>query len=188
MVALRFIRRQVQVGEHLPQEQPGAMLAGDEVGVLALPSDAGPLRQGFFHDRGGVDEDLERAAVAFGHPAAQPLQAFLDQVMVVAVARVDRDGGDIPALQGRERVHLRPVVLPQHDHAARFRPERARLAALLGARLKPAHVAMVTGGKEGLQAFGCSTSQIGRREANRIEPERERLGPDFLFWIGRRHG
>ena len=40
------------------------MLAADEIGVLALPADAGRLRERLFHDRRGVDEDLQLATPA----------------------------------------------------------------------------------------------------------------------------
>ena len=47
MVALGRIGRQVEVGQDLAQEQPGAELAAHEVGVLALPAQARLLCRGF---------------------------------------------------------------------------------------------------------------------------------------------
>jgi hypothetical protein len=49
------------------------MVAADEVGVLALPAEAGGGGQRLFHHRRGIDEDLHLAA---GRGTSQPASAF----------------------------------------------------------------------------------------------------------------
>ena len=52
-------------GEDRAEEQPGAEIARDEVGVLALPAEPGRLRQRLLHHRRGIDENLDSLARAF---------------------------------------------------------------------------------------------------------------------------
>ena len=56
VVRVRLVGRDIERGVDLAQEQPGAMGARDEVGVLALPADPGALRQRLLHHRRGIDE------------------------------------------------------------------------------------------------------------------------------------
>ncbi len=56
------VGRELERGVDLAQEEPGAVAAGDQVGVLALPAEAGGLGERLFHDRGGIDEDFDVAA------------------------------------------------------------------------------------------------------------------------------
>ena len=58
------IGRQIERGEDRAEEQPRAEFARDQIGVLALPADAGRFRQRLFHHRRGVDEDFDLAAGA----------------------------------------------------------------------------------------------------------------------------
>ena len=64
MIGLRRVGRQLGAGEDRAEEQPGAELAADEIGVLALPAEAGRGGERLFHQRRGVDEDLHLAAGA----------------------------------------------------------------------------------------------------------------------------
>ena len=82
---------ELQRGEDLAQEEPGAELAGDEIGMLALPADPRRLGQRLLHHRGGIDEDLHPAVEVLRHPARQRLETLLDGVVVVAVAGIDGD-------------------------------------------------------------------------------------------------
>ena len=65
---MRFVRRDGERGKYFAEEQPGAVLAGDEIGVLALPADAGVLRQRLFHQRRGINEHLHRGAAFLRQP------------------------------------------------------------------------------------------------------------------------
>ena len=58
MVLLRLVGREIRRGQDRADEEPGAELARDEIGVLALPAEPCLLGERLFHQRGGVDEDL----------------------------------------------------------------------------------------------------------------------------------
>ena len=53
-----LVRFQLKAGVDDAEEQPIAMLAAQEIGVLALPADSGGGGQRLFHHRRGIDEDL----------------------------------------------------------------------------------------------------------------------------------
>jgi len=63
MVVLRRVRDKLKIGENGPQKQPGAEIARDEIGVLALPAKPGGLGQRLLHHWRGVDEDLDLARI-----------------------------------------------------------------------------------------------------------------------------
>ena len=67
------VERQAQID--LAEEQPGAELARHEVGVLALPAEAGLLGQRLLHDRRGVDKHLQLARPARQRSSAPALSA-----------------------------------------------------------------------------------------------------------------
>jgi len=62
MIGIGRVARQIERGENRAEKQPGAELARHEVGMLALPAQSRRLREGFFHDRRGIDEHLDLAA------------------------------------------------------------------------------------------------------------------------------
>ena len=91
MVDLRRVGLDLGRGQDGAEEQPGAVLARDEVGVLALPAEARRLPQRLLHQRRGVDEHLHVGAAQPRQPAGDALQAGADHVMVVAsIARSRR--------------------------------------------------------------------------------------------------
>ena len=97
MVRFRRVRRQFRGGEDRAEEEPRAEVAADEVGVLALPAEAGLFRERLLHHRRGVDEDLDVGAGSRGEPGRDLLQPALDDVVIVAVARIDGDRGAVRA-------------------------------------------------------------------------------------------
>ena len=107
MVVLGRVRRQVERGEDRAEKQPGAEFARDEVGVLALPAEAGRRGERLFHHRRGVDEHLDVAAGLHGEPARERFQSRLDDVVIIVALGIDRDRAAIAPLQDRERV-VRP--------------------------------------------------------------------------------
>src|SRR5690606_16004883 len=85
MVPLRAIRLKLSFGEDRTKEQPGTELPADEIGVLSLPTDPGSFRQRFFHDRGGVNENLHVLPGARSEFLRQLLELALDDVVVITV-------------------------------------------------------------------------------------------------------
>ena len=104
MIDLGLVARQLERGEDRAEKQPGAELARDEIGVLALPAEAGRLRQRLLHQRRRVDEDLHVAMRRRDQPARQRLQALLDHVVIIVALRIDRDRAARALFQDRERI------------------------------------------------------------------------------------
>jgi len=88
---LRRIGRDVRCRQDDAQKQPVAVVAAEQVGVLALPAQPGPLGQRFLHQGGGVDEHLNLGAQQGRDLARQGLQPPLDDLMIVVPARINRD-------------------------------------------------------------------------------------------------
>ncbi len=145
------VGRQLQVGQHRAQEQPRAVLAGDEVGVLSLPAETGGLGQGFLHQGSGVHEHLHLAAQPGRHPAGKLLQPSLDQLVIVVALGVDRDRAAILAREDLQRVLVGTIAHTQHHRRARVRPHGSRMAPPLERRLHPVHGPVPPGLDELLQ-------------------------------------
>ena len=180
MVALRRVGRKIEVAEDGTEEQPRPEAPRHQVGVLALPAEPGALGQRLFHHRRGVDEDLDRGAMALLQPGGQPLQPRLDHVVIVAALGVDRDDPAIAVREPGERIAVRSVVEAEQDDALHVRPQGAGIAAagcLVG---QPGHVAMPAGGEEGVEPAGRS-AELGRREPHLVEAEPGGLGADRLL-------
>ena len=170
-VRMRFVGRDVERGVDLAQEQPRAMSARDEVGVLALPADPGALRQRLLHHRRSIDEYLHRGTEARDDELSEMLQHALHHVVIVAVAGIDRDGAAIGERERGERIVVRRVRQAERDHAARVRPQVARIAACVRSRCEPAHVAVLSGSEKFGQSRACLSAQFG---AGRSRPRRNR--------------
>ena len=170
MVSLRLVRRQGEVGQDLAQEQPGAQLARDEVGVLALPTQARLLRQRLLQDRGGVHEHLDLAGEPDGDPASQLLQAALEHIVVVAVARIDRDITPILRVESRQRVERRTIVQPTHDRGPRLRPHPFGRLPPLGLARQPAHGAVIARGQGRSEALTRDNGQHRRGYSQLVQP------------------
>ena len=73
----RRIGLELEAGQDHAEEQPAAMLAADEVGVLALPADPRRLGERLLHHRRGVDEDLQLGRRLSTMNRASAFSAFL---------------------------------------------------------------------------------------------------------------
>src|SRR6185437_4977308 len=124
VIPVRRVRRQVEGEIDLAEKEPGAELARDEVGVLALPAEPGRFGERLFHDRRGVDENLELTRPARIDPARELLQALLDEVVIVAMARIDRDRAALALAKRSQRIVLGGVIEAEHDDAPRLGPQR----------------------------------------------------------------
>ena len=178
MVLLRRVRLQGQGGEHRAEEQPRAVAARDEVGVLALPAEPRRLRQRLLHDRRGVDEHLHLAAHLAAiapsprEPAGQLLELALDHVVVVAVAGVDGDVGRAPVTERRERIAGRPVVHAEHDDRPHVRPQHAGVGAARLGGGQPVHVAGAAGLQERAQTLRGLRDRVRRGDPAQVEAQR----------------
>src|SRR3546814_14509032 len=107
--AMHLVRRgrcEVERRVDRAQEEPTAMLAADEVGVLALPAQSRRLGQRLLHHRRRVDEHLEVAVTLGDDAAGARLQRLLYGVVIVPAPCVDRDAAafrQVGRASGRER-------------------------------------------------------------------------------------
>ena len=62
MIRLGAVGCQLRACQDGAQEQPGAILTRDKIGVLALPANTGFGRQRLFHQRRSIDKDLYSCA------------------------------------------------------------------------------------------------------------------------------
>ena len=92
MIVRRRVGRQLERGEDRAEEQPGAELERHQIGVLALPAEAGRFGERLLHHGRGIDEHLDVAAGLFDQPAAERLQPRLDHLVVIVALGIDRDG------------------------------------------------------------------------------------------------
>ena len=115
MILFGGVGRQLQAGEDLAEKQPGAKLARNQVGVLALPADAGSHGRGLLHHRRGVDEDLDLRPVGLGDAARQALQSALHELVVVAAPRIDRNCAALAPLEQGQRIIRRAVIEADGD-------------------------------------------------------------------------
>jgi len=181
-VRVRRVGQDVERGVDFAQEQPGAVLAGDQVGMLSLPAEPGAPGQRLLHHRRGIDEHLHAGAEARDHELREMLEHPLHEVVVVPPARVDRDIAATRVIERAERIAVRGIGQAERDHAARLRPQRARLRPLLGARRHPAHVAVLTGGKEGAKPVARFRAKFGPAKPDGVEAEGECLVADQSGW------
>ena len=175
VIDLGRVRRKLERREDRAEEQPRAMLPRNQVGVLALPAEAGARSKRLFHHGGGIDEHLHVAAGVRDEPARDRLQLRLDDLVVVVALRVDRDRAAVARRQDRERIAVGPVVQPEHDDGARVRPQHIRIGAPRGRRREPVHVAMLAFGDEALEVGLRFPDRIRPRHADDVEAVRARL-------------
>src|SRR5262249_10146510 len=82
-ISLGRVGRQLQCGKERAEKQPGAEFARYQVGVLALPAQAGSGGQWLFHDGGSINKNPGVAARLSDEPAGQRLEPFLDHIVVI---------------------------------------------------------------------------------------------------------
>ena len=57
VIKLATISAQWKVGDDFGKEDPGAPTFGEDVGIFAVPAEAGPLRYGAIYHAPGIDEE-----------------------------------------------------------------------------------------------------------------------------------
>jgi hypothetical protein len=137
--------------------------------VLALPADAGGGGERLLHDRRGVDEDLDLFGGLGGEPAGDRLEPLLDEIVVVSAAGIDRDGRLVRTSEQGQRIVFGSVVEAKHDHRARLRPQRPRVAAAFRVRREPVHGAVEAAFEEAVEALGRTGDGVGGGDADRVE-------------------
>src|SRR3954471_918065 len=98
------VRPQLQAGQDHAEEQPAAVLAADEVRVLALPADSRRLRQRLFHYWRSVDEHLQLGGRLANDEPGERLQRLLYGLVVVAALRIGRDPAEFGMRAKRQRI------------------------------------------------------------------------------------
>ncbi len=103
MVGRGLIRPQHGGREDCAEKEPRAVVLADQIGVLALPAEARGFGERLFHHRRRVDEDLHAhvpiRAGARGELRRDALQRPFDQIVIVAVSRIDGDRAGLVSLQ-----------------------------------------------------------------------------------------
>ena len=179
MVFFGRVRLELEVGEDRSEKEPRAELARDEVGVLALPADPGALCERLLHQGRRVDEHLDVGRFGFGRSDEMRRERFqlaLDDVVVVAIAGVDRNRAAGLSRERRQRILLRAVVEAEDDKAFRPRHERPRVDAPLKGLRHPAHLAVRALGEPGGEPLAHLRRRIGGGHPAGVEAERVRLG------------
>ena len=167
---------QRQGGHQRAQQQPGAIAAADEIGVLALPAEPRGLRQRLLHDGRGIDEHLERGRRLPGgslrdQPAGERFQRLLDDIMIILPLRIGGEPADGGCIGQRARIARRGIAHAEHHHRSHLRPQRGGACALVRALGHPQHVAMRPLGEPGVQPRAGFGRGIGRRDPARDEPQ-----------------
>ena len=109
-----------------------------------------------------VDDELGKI---FEHP--------LEKVVIIAIARIDRDVAAIRTRQSGKRIVLGCVGQAERDDAPRLGPECLGMAALRCPLGHPAHIAVLAGCDEFHQPFPHLWAEFGTAKAHRVEAERE---------------
>src|SRR5690606_2449876 len=161
-------------------EEERAEVAVEEVGVLALPAEAGALRPRLVEDGGRVGEGPSaRAARLAVEPVEEGGQLLLEHLVVVVAPGVAAHGAG-----GLAPIALRPldglvVAVEDGDDGARARHQLARVHALVEVVLHPAHGAVgptvAPGTQPRFQTPRLVVEPLGARDAARVEAEAGRL-------------
>jgi hypothetical protein len=132
MSARGLIDGQVQVGEDFAQEEIGAGIARDQVGVLADPPEAGIAGECLFQHRRAIGIDpMTVGANQHGQVIGQLLQRLAHQPVIVAAESVTRyvSGRRIGQHLCRRARFRGPVVHARADDAQRAREQLCRSGA-----------------------------------------------------------
>ena len=150
----------------------------NEIGVLALPADAGRLGERLFHHRRGVDEHLELARRPLDDEPRERLQRLLDRLVIVAALGIDRDPPDLGrgrrAPAGRSPAHSSSPARSPISPRATAPAADARWSARL---LHPAHRPVMARLEPAPEVEPRRVRRVGAREAAGGEAEPLGFGP-----------
>ena len=166
MIGLGAVGCQLGTCQDGAQKQPGAVLARDKIGVLALPARPGLCGQRLFHQRGGVDKHLHIRAAFRRELPGKLFQPALDHIVIVAPARIDRHIAPVARRQILHRVVVRAVIHRQHDGASGLRPHGLRTGAARRGFRQPRHVTLPAVRHKIIQARAGLRWQCGVSDMN----------------------
>ena len=153
MVLRRRVRVQLQSCENRPYKGPIAKLTAQQIGMFALPTQPSGLCQCLFRHRCGIHEHFDLARFLFNQPPRQPLEAFLDDIMIIATLCIDRHGRAVRVFQHRQRIMFGRVTFRQHDHRSRLWPKRGRVAPPRHPIRHPTHIPVISDLHKGSQTL-----------------------------------
>ena len=173
MRARRGVHGQWQVSVDFTKKKIRTRIAGNQIGVLADPAEAGIARQGFLEHWCAVTVDT----IAVGPQQCtqlrgQPLQAAPHELVVVAAEGITRDIGEIRIVQhtlGRACC-AGPVIHASADHPHRARQQLGGPAAFVPVARHIAHFTVSTGRQPGVQMTLVSI-ELHVTHADRAETE-----------------
>ena len=149
--------------------------------MLALPADPGARGQRLFHQRGGVDEHLDVRPLRLRRGDKKRSELFelsFDDIVIVAMARVDGNRASILDSERRKRIAAGAVVEAKHDEAPRAGHQRSWIGPPLKAFLHPPHVAMRAVGEPCGEALASALRRLGGRDPAGVEAERSGPGAE----------
>ena len=150
--------------------------------MLALPAEPCRFGEGFFHDWSGIDEHFQVLAGGPGSEAAgDALELALDDVVVIAVLRIDRNRRLVFLRQNIQRVAIRPVIHGEHDDRAHLRPQCLRVGPALFRLLHPFHTGVPPERQILAQPLFGKWNGIGAGDGNEIESSRAGFLEDELL-------
>ncbi len=159
------------------------MRSGDEVGMLSLPSQPSGLRERFFHNRRGIDEDLHVARETRNQELSKMFQSSLNNFMIILVSSINRNGSFAWLTKDAKSVVLRRVGEADDDYTSRLGPETFGAASLLRSSREPTHVAVEAGLNKLAQSFPDFRTKAGSAEANGIETHPQCILADLASGI-----
>lgn len=158
--------------------------------MLALPAHAGSRRQWLLHDGSSVDKDLHFlfASVQFSGAPNEPLcdefKFAFDDVMIIAMTRVNRDSCRAAVGKRCEWIFIRPVIHTQHDDGPYILPEDGGIGAAMLRVSHPVHVAMCAALEPCFELPGGVRDRVRKDDAAYIEAEltdfKRQLLPELL--------
>ena len=107
--------------------------------MFTLPANTRFFSQRLFHQRRGIDEDLDLLAGFFREGPRELFEALLEQVMIIGVLRIDANHAFRAPLKPRQRVLLRSVVQTDDHGRLRLRPHGGWMLTPRQRLLHPAH-------------------------------------------------
>ena len=187
MVLFRHVGWKVQRGEHLAEEEPGAVVAGHQVGMLALPAHGRFRGQRFLQHRRGIHIDPGITGMSIAEPAGESLQPLLHYVVIVAAPGIDAEITPVPVMEPRKGVVQEEfggaVIDPQHDDRLGPVEERGWIAPLGGLFCHPDHVPVKPLFDEGSKVFFHARRELRYGEPHGIEPHLTGPGVDSFFRV-----